>query len=119
VYANRLQVPTLVLDNVGRPVPRLTRDRFQISLDEGPRFTPTLVRPQGQDPITLSILMDASGDQNTMLPRLADALAHLPATAALSPHDHVSVYAMDCALVRSLLDVPYDSARIARAIDTA
>jgi VWFA-related protein len=119
VYANRLQVPTLVLDNVGKPVPRLTRDRFQISLDEGPHFTPTLVRLEGQDPITLSILMDASGDQATMLPRLTDALTHLPAAAALLPHDHVSVYAMDCALVRSLLDIPYNSVTITRAISSA
>src|SRR5471032_1066846 len=35
VYANLAQVPTLVINPDGNPIPPLTRDKFNISLDGG------------------------------------------------------------------------------------
>jgi len=49
-YANLLQIPVLVLSPSFKPLPLLSGSRFAISLDAGPRFRPTHVRLEGDDP---------------------------------------------------------------------
>jgi hypothetical protein len=51
---------------------------FRLSLDSGPRFRPTYVRREGDDPISLAILIDASKPDNELLPSLIKAIAALP-----------------------------------------
>jgi hypothetical protein len=47
---------------------------------------------------------------------MATAIAAL-APESLQPQDHVSVYALDCSLIRGLSDVPADSAALKRSVD--
>jgi hypothetical protein len=106
VYTNLVQVPTLVLttanDLVGK---RISEDRFSVSIDSGRWFRATHVREEGDDPISLSILLDVKGDIAALLPKMGDAIGNL-APASLHGKDRVSVYALDCSLVRSLNDMP-------------
>lgn len=104
VYANRLQTATLILDRNQENLPGMTPDKVSISLDGGPRFHPTTVRPEGNDPVHLGVLFDASGDDLSLQEAVAAALPKLAATR-LNPADHVSLFAVDCKLIGSLNQV--------------
>jgi hypothetical protein len=119
VYTNLVQVPTLVLtmtdDRVGKPI---AESRFSVSIDSGPWFRATHVRQEGDDPISLSILLDVSGDAADLMPKIGDALGKL-APLLLHPRDRVSIYALDCSLRRSLLDAPADNVSLEKAVGAA
>jgi len=119
VYTNLIQIPTLVLGpNRDRLKTPIAENRFSVSIDSGPWFRATHVRQEGDDPISLSILLDVTGDSSELMPRIDAAIADL-APLALHPKDHVSIYALDCSLVRSLNDAPAESGRLKLAVNTA
>jgi hypothetical protein len=105
VYANRLQVATLVLDAHQNNMPNLSEGRMLISLDGGPRFHPSFLRPEGEDPISLAIVLDAGIYQYSLLNSVAAALPQFVATT-LHAQDHLSLFAVDCSLVRTLDNAP-------------
>jgi len=118
VYTNLLQVPTLVLtqrQTADRPIPI---DRFNISLDSGHPFHPTAMHIEGDDPITLAVLLDAGGNQAELLKTISNDFAAL-APKYLHPADLVSIFAVDCALVRTLDRIPADAATIRAGITAA
>jgi len=106
-YTNLLQVPALVLSEDRKPVSPVKREQFLISLDQGPNFHPTQMRMEGDDPLSLAVLLDVSGSHDDIVRAFAKALPRL-APQYLHPEDHVSVYAIDCALVQSAIDIPAD-----------
>lgn len=117
VYTNLVQVPTLVLQGNRQPLKtQIAEKRFSVSIDSGPWFQVTHVRLEGNDPISMSILLDTNAKD--FMPGISDDIAAL-APAWLTARDHVSVYAMDCGLVRSLNDVPAESATLKRGVDAA
>ena len=117
VYANLVQIPTLVLSPRLKPLPPLEAERFDISLDAGPLFHPTHIRLEGDDPITLDILLDVSGDVRSLMPELSESIAGF-ADHSLRPHDHVSLYALDCNLIRTANDMPAgDGDKLKQAFD--
>ena len=54
--------------------PILTIDERN-NIDSGPWFRATHVRQEGDDPISLSILLDVSGDAAELMPKIDDAIA--------------------------------------------
>ncbi len=108
VYANLIQVPTLVLgpkrERLKTPV---APDRFSVSIDSGPWFRATHVRQEGDDPISLSIVLDVQG-ASELMGKMNAAVAAL-APNALSAKDRVSIYSINCSLVQSLNDAPASS----------
>ncbi|HMH14466.1 MAG TPA: hypothetical protein VK578_15305 [Edaphobacter sp.] len=59
VYTNLLQVPTVVVGPHGEQIKKpIEEKRFSVSIDSGPWFRATHVRLEGDDPISLSILLD-------------------------------------------------------------
>jgi hypothetical protein len=129
VYTNLMQFPTVVLSQDFKPLPPVPREKFDITLDGGPIFHPTKMRIEGDDPLSLFVLLDVSGTQSTLLQSFVRNFSKLipdplhrsdqiPPTGYLHPNDRISIYAMDCTLAHSILDEPaVDSARIQRAID--
>jgi hypothetical protein len=119
VYTNLVQVPTLVLTlsegRVGKPI---AESRFSVSIDSGRWFRATHVRQEGDDPISLSILLDVSGDAADLVPKMGDALGKL-APLSLHARDRVSVYALDCSLQRSLNGAPADSMSLKKGVGVA
>jgi hypothetical protein len=105
VYANRMQSATLVLNAHLENMRGITADKVTVSLDSGPRFHPTLVRPEGDDPLHLAVLIDASDTDHSFVDAVAAALPRVTGSA-LHPGDRISLYAMDCVLVRSLDQTP-------------
>jgi VWFA-related protein len=118
VYANLVQVPTLALTTDYTPLPPLARQQFNIRLDAGPAFHPTQMRMEGDDPITLAVLLDASGPQQRLLNAFAPAFANLAHTS-LHPQDTVSLFAVDCTLIRSANAQPANSSALAGAVTQA
>lgn len=116
VYANLLQIPVLVLSPSLKPLPLISGSRFAISLDAGPKFRPTHVRLEGDDPIALSILLDVSEPDADLMPGIDDLIAGL-SPDFLHRSDHVSIYALDCSLTRSLYDVPADSTQLKDGVE--
>ncbi len=117
VYMNLIQVPVLVLDDEFQRMKPLDPSKFLVSLDSGPAFRPRHVRQEGDDPITLGILLDANGEPDVM-PRIGAAISAL-APNSLHPSDHVTIYGLDCGLTRSANDVPADPAILKTGVDNA
>jgi hypothetical protein len=117
-YANLVQIPTLVLSWKDKPVPLIARERFSIRLDSGPAFRPTAMHIEGNDAIDLAVLLDASGDQKELLEHIDEAMAAM-ARSNLLPHDHVTVFAIDCALARAATVSADDADAIKSAVAAA
>jgi len=77
VYADLVQVPTLVLGRNHESISPIAEQRFAVSIDYGPWFRVTHARKEGNDPISLSILLDTSGAAADLLPKIDDAIAAL------------------------------------------
>ena len=60
VYTDLLQIPVLVLNQAQQPMVGLTSKQFRLSVDTGPLFEPPYVRREGDDPIALTVLLDAN-----------------------------------------------------------
>jgi hypothetical protein len=117
-YTNLVQVPTLVLDQDRKPIMPIAEGRFLISLDGGPKFRVTHARLEGDDAITLAILLDVSQPFPNLMRGIDEAIAGL-APDSLHAKDHVSVYSLDCKLVRTAGDVPVDAAMLKDAVGRA
>lgn len=117
VYTDLVQVPTLVLDHDRQPMGPLDFSRFQVSLDSGKKFAPTHVRIEGQDPLSVAILIDMSGEHQ-LIENFADAAATM-AKNSLHPTDLISVYALKCDLVRSVRQVPAEPDAVKKAVEDA
>jgi len=103
VYANTVQIPVLVLGPRQQKIGPIAGSRFNVSFDGGPPFRVSHVRPEGDDPISLAILLDLSGPEEELMPKISSAIAEL-APLSLHPQDHVTVYALDCEMTRSTVD---------------
>ena len=118
VYPNLVQVPALVLDDELNPIVSIAEERFFVSVDGGPKFRVTHARLEGDDPISLAIVLDVSQPFPRLMATMDDAIAGL-APLSLHAKDRVSVYLMDCNLGRSAENVPADPARLHRDVDLA
>jgi hypothetical protein len=118
VYVNLMQFPTVVFDSNMRLFSDIPRERFDVSLDGGPVFHPTKLRIEGDDPVTLAVLLDASGKEQNLLSSFADSLAAL-APIYLHPKDHVTIFAVDCNLIRSADDIPSEPEALRLGVTTA
>ena len=119
VYTNLMQIPTLVLGpNRERLEKPIAENRFSVSIDDGPWFRATHVRREGDDPISLSILLDVRGDSSALMPKIADAISGL-APLSLRARDRVSIYVLDCSFSQTLEDAPAEQDGLKRAVDSA
>jgi hypothetical protein len=114
VYTNLIQIPTLVLAGNRQPMQTpVVEKQFEVSVDSGPWFPVTHARLEGNDPISLSILLDTNAKE--LMPRMSESVTSL--TSQLAVRDHVSIYALDCAVTRSLDDAPFDKRILGPAVE--
>ena len=114
VYTNLIQIPVLILSPLLDYAPKVDPKSLTVTLGEGKPFHPNHIRPEGDDPISLAILLDVSDSGNDLLPQFGPGLAKL-AAQSLRPQDSVAVYALDCSLLRVSGFVPttFDSLKAA------
>ena len=120
VYEDLVEVPTLVLTAQYGQMPGLQANSFQIRLDAGRPFQPAAERLEGDDPLDVGVLVDASGAVPDAV--VTDFAAALPQLTPgwLGSRDHVSVYAVDCGLFQGAPAVAQASAEtLANALRSA
>jgi hypothetical protein len=116
VYTNLVQIPTLVLQADRKPLAApVPEERFYVSFDGGSKFRATHARLEGDDPITLSILLDLRQPFPSLMDGFGAAAAGL-APRWLTAKDRVSIYSAGCSFVRSGADVPADSTTLERGV---
>ena len=93
VYTDLLQIPVLVLDEGRQPMLGLNPKQFRLSVDSGPLFQPPYVRREGEDPLALQVLVDASTRGAQAEARLAAAVGGL-STRSLMAQDGVALEAL-------------------------
>lgn len=116
VYENLIQIPVLVLSPTLESIKPVAASRFRVSIDGGPPYRMTHVRLEGDDPISLAIFLDLHGSEDVLMSKMGRAIAEL-APLSLHPRDHVSIYALDCGLLRSSNDVVADRAALEDSVD--
>lgn len=117
VYPDLVQIPTLVLGKNHQAIPQIPENRFFVSINGGPKFPVTHARLEGDDPISLAILLDP-GEQDADLMSSIDAAIAGLAPLSLTARDHLSIYALDCELFRSSVNDPADPAAVKQAVDS-
>jgi hypothetical protein len=117
VYTNLIQIPVLILGPYLDYVPKIDPGKLTVSLDHETPFHPVHVRPEGDDPISLAILLDLSEDRTDLLPEFADAFAKM-AVRSLHPQDEVAIYAVDCKLIRASDFAPPDPDKLRLTVTT-
>jgi hypothetical protein len=116
VYTNTIQLPVLVLDSdLERILKPIKANRFSVSVDSGPSFPTSHVRQEGNDPISLSILLDVRGGVELM-PKIDEAIGGL-VPAWLHPHDQISIYVQDCALAGVLINAAAGRKKLKHVVD--
>jgi len=118
VYVNTIQIPVLVLGKNRQPVEPVAANRFLVNFDSGPWFPATHARLEADDPISLAILLDVSGNSATLMRKVSDEIADL-APNGLHHRDHVSVYSLDCGLFQTADNLPAGAATLKQAVDNA
>ncbi|WP_263379886.1 vWA domain-containing protein [Granulicella paludicola] len=113
-----LEIPTLVVDHDHRPVGDLTPGQFSISVDNHPSFAPVAIREQHNEPVALTVLIDASRDPYHDLSNLGEEIGGLTSTMFL-PDDRLSIYALDCVMTRSLYNMPPTPENVRKAVASA
>lgn len=86
VYTDTIQIPVLVLSAQHEALPSIAPTRFNVVIDGGPKFRVSHVRLEGDDPISLSILLDVSGDEAALMSKVSGEIAGL-APLSLRPAD--------------------------------
>ena len=115
VYTNTIQLPVLVLDSHRERIRKqIKANRFSVNIDSGPWFRASHVRQEGDDPISLSILLDVRGGVELM-PKIDEAIGEL-VPAWLRPQDQISIYVKDCGLVRTSISASAGREELKRAV---
>jgi hypothetical protein len=116
-YANLVQVPTLILSHAFRPLPPLSKDQIFIRLDSGPAFHPVKMHIEGDEPISLAILLDVSDRNDPLMRHMRQLLPQLSQHSILTSQDTVSVFSGDCKLIRSALALPATADVLSKALE--
>jgi hypothetical protein len=116
-YTNLVQMPTLILTSKYRPIPPLRKDQIFIKLDSGPAFHPVKMHIEGDEPLSLAVLLDVSDRNDPLMRHIPQLLPQLAQRSLLTPQDTVSLFSGDCKLVRSALATPATSEGLRHAIE--
>lgn len=114
VSTDVVNVLAVVKDKKGRLIPSLTKDDFELSEDGTPQQIKYFSR-ETDTPLTLGILVDTSGSEQTMLPVLQRE-ANAFVRQVIRPKDLAFVMHFDLE-VELLQDFTSDPARLERAIN--
>jgi hypothetical protein len=114
VYTNLLQIPVLILSQKHQALPPIEPGKFLLHVGNDPPFHPR-VRLEGEDPVTLAVLIDGSFD-GPNLPELGESLAAM-ARDQLHRQDRIALYGMDgCKLRRTSALLPPDANLVRTAV---
>jgi hypothetical protein len=122
LYARLVELPTLIFFRDEKP-PTLDAQQINIklrsiALNSTQSFHPTSVRLQGDDPLSLAILLDVSGDQTKLISAIQKDFSAW-VTRSLRPQDRVSIFALDCNVIQTSSDVGINPSLLQGGLDLA
>ncbi|HSY36073.1 MAG TPA: hypothetical protein VK814_10015 [Acidobacteriaceae bacterium] len=122
LYARLVELPTFIFIRADKP-PALDAKQIDIKLtsikpNSTQLFHPVSFRLQGNDPLSIAILVDVSGDQINLLSAIQKDLSPWVAHS-LRPRDHVSIFALDCNIIQTSNDVPANPSLLQTGLDFA
>ena len=94
----------------------MTNEGFFVSLDGGRKLRVTHARLEGDDPISLTILLDLSQSNPDIMLSADQAIASL-APLSLHANDEVSIYALNCQLIHPKNQGVTDAATLTQQVD--
>jgi hypothetical protein len=118
LYARLVELPTIILlprNHASFPV---DPQNVNIALDSERSFHPTSIRLEGNDTLSLAILLDDRNDESNILPAFSQDFSAW-VTGSFKPHDHISIYSINCNLIRSADDQPPTPALLQPKLDLA
>jgi VWFA-related protein len=119
VATNLVRIPVLVLTpQYERLYSPIAPNRFTIQFGSEPPIRPKYVRREGDDPIDVAFVLDTRWPQESLLPKIDEAIANLAPTY-LRAGDRISIYATDCAQMHEVEDVSADRVHLKSAVDLA
>jgi hypothetical protein len=117
LYARLVELPTLIFFPRDQK-PTLEAQQINIQLNSAQAFHPTSIRLEGNDPLSIAILLDVSGDQTNLVSAIQkDFYAWV--SKSLRPQDHVSIFALNCNLIQTSSDVPANPAILQTGLNLA
>ncbi len=119
VYEDLIQIPSLVMDRLHGPLEGLEAKDFTLRLDNGPPFHPQHVRTQGDDAVSFAVFLDDRVSSDTGLLEHPERIAAGLPRDLFRAGDRMTVYALDCNLVRTANQVAATPAALEDAIDGA
>lgn len=96
VYENLVQVPSIVLNPLHGSMTGLQPQDFNLRLDSGPVFHPLHIRLQGDDQMSVAVLIDNSGGVGINLLQKLDAYADQISPTVFLPDDTLRVATSNC-----------------------
>ncbi len=113
-----IQIPVIIRSANLEYVPKINPEKITITIDHSKPFAPAHVRSEGDDPLSLAILLDPGIGENDLLPVLGKELEKA-AKRSLHAQDSVAIYALNCSLQRVADFSPANPAALHAAIDQA
>ncbi|WP_263374106.1 vWA domain-containing protein [Granulicella aggregans] len=113
-----LEMALLITDHIHRPVDDVPVEKLRLKTANGTQITPLSMRREGEDPLSLVILIDASRDSFHDLSKLGDEFAGLVGSQLL-PTDRITMYAADCTMTRSMNNAVPDAAALRKGVSDA
>lgn len=111
VYTDVVELAVVAVKQNLQPLPPLQARDFVLSLNDGPSFAPQHARLEGDDPLSVAVVIDRSYERGKKSPDLGTALASL-APASLSPQDRLIAVTFDCTFIRSSPLLPAPTERL-------
>jgi hypothetical protein len=116
--APTLEMALLVTDHSHRPIDDVSVEKLRLKTPNGTQISPLSMRREGDDPVSLAILIDASRDSFHDLAKLGDEFAGLVGSQLL-PADRITMYAADCTMTRSMNNAVPDAATLRKGVSDA
>lgn len=105
LYARLVEIPTIIFFPRGRRPPVLDPKLVNIQLNADKPFHPASLRLEGEDPLSIAMLFDVSGDDKNFLSDFQKDFAGW-ASKSLHTQDRVSIYTLDCNLMQTANSAP-------------
>ncbi len=117
LYARLVELPTIILPRPRHSTP-LDPQQVNIAIDAGRSFHPVSLRLEGNDPLSIAILLDLTDNRSKLLPALSQNFSAW-LTHSLKPQDKLSIYSLDCDLMQAAENQPPVPTLLQPALDRA
>ena len=119
LYARLVELPTIILLPEVHASNAIDPRKVDMTLDGGRPFHPLSIRLEGDDPLSVAVLLDVTGDNRSMLSQAFSKNFSAWVSQSFKPHDRLSIYSLNCDLYRGAINIPPIPSLLQPAVDRA